>query len=197
MIWDDPTRLNEVEGAPLSTRGWVVQEGFLATRVVDYTSNRILWECLGGAHCEVGLSSRIVPIRTDNTGFAKTTAYKSSRLEVECYKTNPGGPHYRAIDTGNFVFHFHQQWGHIVSTYMSCNLTKPSDRFLAMSGIAKSIQETGGDTHIAGLWKNIFHVDLAWESSVSPSAKAKRVNDFYAPTWSWASIVGGDVRLVL
>ncbi|KAI0863801.1 heterokaryon incompatibility protein-domain-containing protein [Xylaria cubensis] len=197
MIWDDSTWFNEVEGAPLSTRGWVVQERFLATRVVHYTSNRIFWECLGGAHCEVGLSSRIEPIQTDNTGFAKTSAYKSTRLEIERYKINPGGPHYRAIDTGNSGFRFHQQWGHIVSTYMSCNLTKPSDRFIAMSGIAKSFQETNGDTYMAGLWKSIFHVDLAWESRVGPSAMAKRVNDFYAPTWSWASIVGGDVRLVL
>ncbi|KAI1364559.1 heterokaryon incompatibility protein-domain-containing protein [Xylaria arbuscula] len=197
MIWDDSAWFNEVEGAPLSTRGWVVQERFLAPRVVHYTPNRIFWECLEGVHCDVDIGSRIVPLHTDSTGFAKTTAYKSSRLEVERYKANPGGPDYRAMDTGTSGFSFHQEWGHIVSTYMSCNLTKLSDRFIAMSGIAKSFQETNGDTYMAGLWKNTFHVDLAWESRVGPSARAERVTDSYAPTWSWASIVGGDVQLAL
>ncbi|KAI0449114.1 heterokaryon incompatibility protein-domain-containing protein [Xylaria acuta] len=196
MAWNDSTWVDEVERAPLSTRGWVVQERFLATRVIHFAQNQIFWECLENIHCGIDPDSSLMTIGTEQRGCATTTGYKSSRLQVERYKTTLGGSEYRAIDTGFSGHRFHREWGVIVSEYVPCNLTKESDRFIAMSGIAKTFRETSGDTYIAGLWKNTIHADLAWESRASLGIPAER-SDSYAPTWSWASIVGGQVQLSL
>ncbi|GAW23391.1 hypothetical protein ANO14919_129490 [Xylariales sp. No.14919] len=196
MVWNDSAWVDEVENAPLSTRGWVVQERFLATRVVHFTRNQIFWECLESIHCGVDPDSSLMTIGTEERTCSRTTDYKSSRLQVESYKTNQGGPGYGSIDTGPSGFQFHRGWGVIVSAYIHCHLTKESDRFIAMSGIAKTFQGTNGDTYIAGLWKHTIHTDLAWESKASLGTPAKR-SDFYAPTWSWASVIGGQVQLSL
>ncbi|KAJ0141251.1 Uncharacterized protein HZ326_15870 [Fusarium oxysporum f. sp. albedinis] len=70
-----------------------------------------------------------------------------------------------------------------------------SDRLIAMSGIAKSFQEANKDTYLAGLWKKVIHSDLAWKTDASDGAKVFRNDSSCAPTWSWASVVGGHTTL--
>ncbi|KAH7480645.1 hypothetical protein FOMA001_g8828 [Fusarium oxysporum f. sp. matthiolae] len=64
-----------------------------------------------------------------------------------------------------------------------------------MSGIAKSFQEANKDTYLAGLWKKVIHSDLAWKTDASDGAKVFRSDSSCAPTWSWASVVGGHTTL--
>ncbi|KAJ4189061.1 hypothetical protein NW767_011711 [Fusarium falciforme] len=90
--------------------------------------------------------------------------------------------------------YFHSQWGDVVSLYANCALTKESDRLIAMSGIAKTFQEANNDKYLAGLWKRMIHVDLTWTTNASDGAEVQR-SESYAPTWSWASVVGGHKRL--
>ncbi|KAI0096298.1 heterokaryon incompatibility protein-domain-containing protein [Nemania sp. FL0031] len=175
MVWNDSVWDDEVEGAPLSTRGWVVQERFLATRVVHFTENQIFWECLHSIHCSVDPDSCLMTIGTKARSCTTTTSYKSSRLELE--RCSPIPQHI-----------FDREWRFILSAYLRCNLTKQSDRLIAISGITKAFQEARGDKYIAGIWKSTIHTDLAWESRASLGVPAERSN-YYAPNWSWASIV--------
>lgn len=41
IFWNDSLWADEIESAPLSTRGWVVQERFLAPRILHFTDNQI------------------------------------------------------------------------------------------------------------------------------------------------------------
>ncbi|KAF4339365.1 heterokaryon incompatibility [Fusarium beomiforme] len=91
---------------------------------------------------------------------------------------------------------YHQQWGDVVSIYANCSLTNDSDRLIAMSGIAKSFQETNQDTYLAGLWKGVIFSDLTWKTNASEGAQVQR-SESYAPTWSWASVVGGHITLCM
>ncbi|KAK5995932.1 hypothetical protein PT974_04351 [Cladobotryum mycophilum] len=88
----------------------------------------------------------------------------------------------------------HTYWGRLVSTYFSSHLTKESDRLIAMSGTAKAFQESSGDVYLAGLWKRNIHTHLAWRTGASLGAPC-RWSSSYAPSWSWASIIGGQVIL--
>ncbi|KAM5511909.1 heterokaryon incompatibility protein [Fusarium oxysporum f. sp. phaseoli] len=84
--------------------------------------------------------------------------------------------------------------GSLVSIYANCALTNESARLIAMSGIAKRFQEANKDTYLAGLWKEVIHYDLTWRTNASEGAEVVR-NESYAPTWSWASVVGGHTTL--
>ncbi|RSL47454.1 hypothetical protein CEP53_009925 [Fusarium sp. AF-6] len=63
-----------------------------------------------------------------------------------------------------------------------------------MSGIAKTFQEAKNDSYLGLSPQEMIHVDLRWTTNASDGAKVRR-SDSYAPTWSWASAIGGYKRL--
>ncbi|CAM1509816.1 Fc.00g001510.m01.CDS01 [Cosmosporella sp. VM-42] len=196
MVWNDSAWTDEIEKSPLSTRGWVVQERFLASRVVHFTQSQVYWECLQSIHCGVDPSGSLLIIGTEDRESTRTTGYKSSRLELARTRANldaAGMPYSNPIGMGSFDS-YHRYWGTVVAIYVACDLTKESDRFVAMAGIAKTFSEISGDVYLAGLWKRMIYIDLLWATSASLGVQARRSNS-YAPSWSWVSIVGGQVQL--
>ncbi|KAG9218511.1 hypothetical protein CCMSSC00406_0008864 [Pleurotus cornucopiae] len=183
IFWNESVWTDEVEGVPLSTRGWVVQERFLAPRVVHFAENQIYWECLEGMWCEA-----------DPEGELRVTAtvYKTARLNLVKKQVALSGNLHPARQSSDLMFH--SQWGSVVGIYTSCALTKESDRLIAMAGIAKTFREINGDTYLAGLWKRMIYTDLAWISNTGDGAQV-RYSESYAPTWSWASVAGGNTTL--
>ena len=71
--------------------------------------------------------------------------------------------------------------------YTSRNLTIASDKFVALSGLAKKSSESLQSEYLAGLWSKCIHVGLAWE--VHTEAHAVRV-PARASSWSWAAVDG-------
>lgn len=67
IAWTDSMWEDEIESAPLNTRGWVVQERFLAPRAVHFAENQIYWECLESTHCEADPEGRL----PSSTGWVK------------------------------------------------------------------------------------------------------------------------------
>ncbi|RKL33926.1 hypothetical protein BFJ72_g9708 [Fusarium proliferatum] len=165
VLYNDSSWKDEIENTPLNTRGWVVQERFLAPRIVHFTKSQMYWECL-----------ETTPIHT---------VYKAAGQQI--MKTVSTDQRYEAMDRKTY----HTLWGNLVSIYANCALTKESDRLIAMSGIAN---EANKDTYLAGLWKEAIHSDLTWRTNASEGAEVVR-NGSYAPTWSWASVVGGHTTL--
>lgn len=74
---------------------------------------------------------------------------------------------------------------------MQCQLTKPEDKLVALSGIARLILEKVGTDYLAGLWRDELSDGLLWrvencqQANLSPST---RPSVYRAPSWSWASI---------
>ncbi|EXL69931.1 hypothetical protein FOPG_14170 [Fusarium oxysporum f. sp. conglutinans race 2 54008] len=188
-IWTDG-----VASTPLSTRGWVVQERFLAPRVLHFTENQIYWECLETTVCEADPSGELQVLAKDwHLRPPIQTVYKAAGREIARSLSKVlSGQQYitREEETAYLTL-----WGDLVSTYANCALTNESDRLIAMSGIAKSFQEANKDTYLAGLWKKVIHSDLTWKTDASDGAKVFRSDSSYAPTWSWASVVGGRTTL--
>ena len=70
-------------------------------------------------------------------------------------------------------------------------LTYTSDLLPAVSGLAAIFQRSfaAGDNYIAGLWYQDFAQGLLWLVNDS-STTSKAILDYWAPSWSWASIAG-------
>ena len=72
-------------------------------------------------------------------------------------------------------------WHKLLQMYLSCDITRASDRLPAISGIVKQMQGAGLGEYVAGIWKENLFADLLWTSYPRP-----RVEKWQAPTWSWA-----------
>lgn len=80
-------------------------------------------------------------------------------------------------------------WPFIVETYSLCNLSYSKDKLVAISGLARIIQDQTGDEYVAGMWRKNLEFQLCWVSS----GEGRRIVPYEAPTWSWASLEHGEI----
>ncbi|KAF4921941.1 hypothetical protein CGCVW01_v005620 [Colletotrichum viniferum] len=86
---------------------------------------------------------------------------------------------------------FYLRWRDLLQYYSVMEAGQQQDRLLAISAVAKKIGGIAKDRYSAGIWMNSPSNSLTW---VSCSDEAKRLTDYFIPSWSWASI-SGEVRL--
>lgn len=79
-----------------------------------------------------------------------------------------------------------EEWWAIVGQYSQCHITYSRDKLVALSGIAKKINQRTNDQYVAGLWRENIESHLCWHIKL-PLAE---VPEYRAPTWSWASVDG-------
>ncbi|KAF2417707.1 hypothetical protein EJ08DRAFT_69769 [Tothia fuscella] len=159
-----------VSRSSLNRRGWVLQERMLSPRTIHYTS-QLFWECRMLQACET---------------------YPDGE---------PGDPEYMELD-GNILpislKNWHEMcqedmasfWVQLVGTYLRCSITVPSDRLIAVAGIAKSPQPLFDDEYLAGLWKKELPYNLVWDLCNVEDGKDHKLHlvDYRCPTWSWAAL---------
>ncbi|KAH6675898.1 hypothetical protein B0J14DRAFT_373825 [Halenospora varia] len=75
------------------------------------------------------------------------------------------------------------QWAYIIAQYSMRQMTRETDRFPALSGLAKQIQAAGLAPLVAGIPANNVLPWLLWDSEPSK----RRHSVYIAPSWSWAS----------
>ncbi|ELR04906.1 hypothetical protein VC83_02788 [Pseudogymnoascus destructans] len=169
---DDFLLLNKmVEHTELNTRAWVFQERLLSPRIVHFAQNQLVWECRNGRACEmypdgapngpgsIAKWSHFWPIKT----FAQELTTKGAKT--------------------------HRDWRLIVQRYSGLDLTKRKDVLVALSGLAKLMQNAMGDEYLAGLWETTIAHDLLWERTgriAHRQGDATDIGKSFAPTWSWA-----------
>lgn len=190
-IWE-----SQVKKAPLSQRAWVVQERILAPRSLYFCEGQLFWECREQHACEslpMGvplelisdvkeyMASDVVPIKAFERAVEQAKAY-ASRMAVESIP--------RAVRQYQDAY---QVWNDILEAYSRCALTKPSDKFVAISGVAKDFARVVGDDYLAGLWRRNFINGLLWTSTPEYRTTyewlpAVRPKVYRAPSWSWASL---------
>ncbi|KAI2618508.1 heterokaryon incompatibility protein-domain-containing protein [Hypoxylon sp. NC1633] len=178
IAYDILDRDTEIKDAPLSSRGWVVQEQFLSTRVLHFTRTQIYWECLEGTGCETDHAARLPVWKWAKQMDRMHGNYKKMRLHLaktkEFMKGRQPEPDNEELEKLNTKAS--EYWGMLVKIYASCLLTKESDRFIAMSGIAQVFREI-----------NVYFHD---------SDMVQR-RESYAPSWSWASAISGNTTIEL
>lgn len=183
-IWD-----NGVETAPLNTRAWVVQERYLAPRILHFGRHHIFWEC-----CEKQLAEAHPPWLATNISTMKQ---RSSLEDIGWLRWHQFS---NASRTGEAdltkdhegVLAPYSSWEDIVRSYTKCNLTVDTDKLVALSGIAREMQKQLGDQYVAGMWRQHLVYQLLWRGAAQ--GYLCRPKKYCAPTWSWASVVGAVVN---
>jgi len=196
-FWED--RILDTE---LNYRGWVFQERALAARVLHFARDQVLWECgevEAGEEYPGGISRRF---GEGGMGFKKRMNMQSVEPEREVVvgQEEEGVKGKKERDLSSF-------WINAVQRYSRCELTLESDKLVAISGIAKVLQEKYGDKYVAGLWRGTlleggglcWAVDRGRRTAQTlqadglygrPWADSVRFSTYRAPSWSWASVEG-------
>lgn len=131
---------------PLLTRAWVLQEKWLSPRVLHFCGSEVAFECAEMTTCECGQSEQ--PGLSERTTMAHGLVYGRQPL-------------------GKLP------WRYLVPAYSVLDLTRPSDRLIAVSGIARSLRNVwaseqpsgsseGPMKYLAGLWQHTLDADLGW-----------------------------------
>ncbi|KAI0534223.1 heterokaryon incompatibility protein-domain-containing protein [Xylaria digitata] len=84
-------------------------------------------------------------------------------------------------------------WKELVENFTNGDLSFKSDILPAMARVASVIGRKTGLTYLAGLWKENLSSMLLW--AVQPERSRGGHEDYYAPSWSWASKVQMGLRL--
>ncbi|KAK7192354.1 heterokaryon incompatibility protein [Paraphaeosphaeria sporulosa] len=151
---------------PLLQRAWVMQERFLATRMVHFTKSQVVWECRTTAATET------YPIRVPDSLWSfhdrRNRFWREDFIEDDSV------------------------WSALVAAYSRCELTFGRDKLIALSGLVSALETTGlsRGRYWAGLWDADLPYCLTWRrAAIDPSKwSSARPDTYRAPSWSWASL---------
>jgi hypothetical protein len=171
-IWirqSPPTLGTVMLNAPLSRRGWALQERVLSTRIVHFAKSELLWECLT-CSAQEGLTE-LNDHRQDCSNIQYSGA---SDFKRALFIPSPSD-HYN-IAHGAFAI-----WQRFVVEYSTRKLTRPEDRLPAIAGLARILAERTDSPYCAGIFGHDL-IELAWQEAVTGNPPALAP----APSWSWA-----------
>jgi hypothetical protein len=160
---------------PLSGRAWTLQERFLSRRTLHYSGQQMFFECNKAYQGEDGL---LLHARFD-TIYQKIDARDIDLEGID----SEGQP---SISKDALL----KLWYRLLWIYGQRKLSRPSDKLPAISGIASIFAKRLNDQYVAGLWRSNLIEGLSWQS-----VHSKRVREYRAPSWSWAS-VDGDIGYI-
>jgi hypothetical protein len=158
----------EVNGGPLNTRAWVLQERVLSPRIIHYSESTVYWDCREAHFLDSGRS--ISDERSLSLGFEGGDA--------------------RLFDTTSSTFKkdFSDHWKFSVEKYCEMKLTVESDRLIAFMGITKYVEEaTGNQKCKFGLWTHYLLEHMLWRIQDASSISTIGRTTSEIPSWSWAS----------
>jgi hypothetical protein len=199
----------EIVRGSLFSRAWTLQEQFLvsplervrlmrtklvqASRALHFGKDQIFWEC------KRTLANEVWPKGWMNTAFdlplhLSTQPDMKWQFRFENVRTDAvsvqfqTATHFEADHSQTSTYAF---WYSIVTDYSRRHITRASDRFPALAGIASKLENHLNDTYLYGLWTNDLHRGLLfgqlldWEESQVPSSNPTWQD---APSWSWVAL---------
>ncbi|KAI0972442.1 HET-domain-containing protein [Xylaria arbuscula] len=150
---------------PLSKRGWALQERLLARHILHYNTQQIYFECDQGVFGEDGSFQDARHCSLGAILPTSSTGASRSREELNL-------------------------WCRIVHLFGTRKLTKTSDKFPALSGLAALFGRRCQAEYIAGLWRTAMIAGLAWQGLGERKPQAATPDEYIGPSWSWASYGG-------
>ncbi|KAI2622161.1 heterokaryon incompatibility protein-domain-containing protein [Hypomontagnella submonticulosa] len=171
---------NLVDLAPLSRRGWTLQERILSRRTIHFTAEKVFFECQRRIICEDGQEDpHYFRVRQslDLPQYDEPESTDSAR--------NYGGEDWQ------IKWPIWWRWMKLVEEYSKRNLTKSMDKLIAVYGLAGELRRRTTDKYCAGMWMESLHFSLAWKAQFVGAFK--RPETYRAPSWSWASVDGPTI----
>ncbi|KAF2103528.1 HET-domain-containing protein, partial [Rhizodiscina lignyota] len=171
--------IRDVEDAPLNRRSWVIQERFLAPRIIHFGETQLFWECKHYEACETFPDGLPVPGRQ----------FDPFKADLEIHNPVFDG---RGSSESKEIYRRLETWRGILKRYTTCGLSYERDKLVAISGVARNLtSDADNDMYVAGLWRDDIVSDLLW-STVGHDEKDRSgyhmAQSYRAPSWSWASI---------
>ena len=155
----------------------------LAPRILHFAQNQVFWDCPAMSACETLPAGLPQPL---DSASGPDRHWRGRLQEFEGSDEPLAGAKDDSIESF---------WKAAVWKYTSCNLTKGSDKLIAMWGIAKLVRDEIGIEYGNGLWEKNLEDQLAWRVAectlvVRPSYSTEWALERKIPTWSWASMDG-------
>jgi Heterokaryon incompatibility protein (HET) len=172
--------INEVNQSLLNQRGWVFQERVLARRVVHFCRRELFWECREKSLCE-SFPIEVPPPELFSLGDSSSMR----RFELSEGSSRLYDPHFPLSEA------LYEVWDDIIKKYSGCQLTYPTDRLHAISGVSRHLKPIMNDQHIVGMWFKYLTAELAWW--IYPHRERFIFGEeppYFAPSFSWASVKG-------
>jgi hypothetical protein len=154
----------------LDTRAWVLQEQILSPRVLTYSNQEIYWDCK--------------TLNASETFPNGIPAFYDTDLQLPDERLFKEAINNTA-NTQVSQSRLYISWMKIVEAYSERQMTKETDKLVALLGVVKEASFMFDDAFVVGLWRKRLVPDLLWW--VKSPDKSKRPIEFSAPSWSWLS----------
>ncbi|KAJ4421545.1 hypothetical protein N0V82_003683 [Gnomoniopsis sp. IMI 355080] len=167
---------------PLNYRAWCLQERILGSKVLHFTKQELLFECLTSLECECGFfedhrgdllleTRRAVKsgrehfgrVQLESISFSGRVARRTSRWHNQ-FRKGVERPEPAKIDVQQQQSSLHREtWRDLVVQYSQKKLSDPYDALVAIAGLAQRWEntETTG-RYLAGLWEKDILNGLRW-----------------------------------
>ena len=172
---------NDILSSPLRSRAWVYQESVLSKRSLSLTRGQLWWECRQTIACETYPSGVPLHLLPENQAVRLRAKKELSR------HSQASGSSFSDDENDRKYWH----WYNSIEGYSEGALTHPTDKLVALSGVAQSYRDLNrlqDEDYIAGFWKSQLPYALCWQTTRYEWTYRPPV--YVAPSWSWASIEG-------
>ncbi|KAG1726720.1 heterokaryon incompatibility protein-domain-containing protein [Suillus paluster] len=171
----DDTESADPSKEPVNRRAWCFQERLLSPRTLVYASHTLQYQCQAAMN-DIGDIWNYLPSK--ELGELRLPDVMMSRIPYGTLSSD---------DVPALL----AAWEGVLSDYTQRAVSHPSDRLVAISGIAQLFQHRWGNSnrYIAGLWERNLSADLLWYRH-SPSYGSLVTGHYLAPSWSWAATIG-------
>jgi hypothetical protein len=153
---------------PLEQRAWTLQEHVLSRRILRFTGHKLVWHCREVHLCECRPGSHM-----------GKESLKLINLDAVVAVSKP---FYASRAMNPLVV-----WLEIIGPFTRRAITRETDRLPAVSGVAAALTTLTKTEYVAGMWRDRLGTTVCWQVE---EAGTLRHEAYYAPTWSWASVVG-------
>ncbi|RSM02827.1 hypothetical protein CEP52_007735 [Fusarium oligoseptatum] len=157
----------DLELAPLNTRGWVLQERALSRRTLHFTKTQVYWECGEGVRCE-----RLFKLSNPQAAIFADSDFPQSIL--------------KQFKGGRITL-----FQHLYQTYSRLAFSQISDRPVAILGLEKRLLDAFQTRGGFGIFEVYLARSLLWSRqkdvflSRIPFTKSRP-----PPSWSWMAYQG-------
>lgn len=172
-----------IENAALNKRALVMQERQLSRRIMYFAHMQLFWKCYECTKCETypkRLPDWALPDWMNDSAVLKRELRTLRQSEEKQTHTNS----IRTLSLPGLTDRFYRAWCHFRITYSRCELSRDSDRLVAIHGIAQQINQLTGDEFVAGLWKSRLLEELCWVKQIPSTGESavKPIAQWRAPT---------------
>ncbi|KAH6875222.1 heterokaryon incompatibility protein-domain-containing protein [Alternaria rosae] len=151
---------------PLYHRGWAFQERILSARNLHFLQSQIAWECNTTLYLEEGRGRHSNP----DTHFPKHMFTKFYHQQED---VDPDPTEFEIIKRIG-------AWNSILQEMAVRQLTKETDKFPSISGLATAVKTPEMGDYMAGVWAHNPFISMAW----FPRFPQKQPEVYRSPSWS-------------